>query len=61
MLAHLRTEAYPLYRERLFPGAQRSGTGDVSYESNLERIEGSRRHVDAMTAIAPPSATRARR
>ena len=34
MLAHLRTEAYPIYRRPIYPAAG----GAISYESNLRRI-----------------------
>jgi hypothetical protein len=41
MLAHLRTEAYPIYRERIYPprGERPSPLPDLSYERNLEQIE----------------------
>ena len=60
MLAHLRTEAYPVYRERGFPGADiagsdlpaEAGSYEISYENNLERIESSRRIVEARGASA---------
>ena len=38
MLAHLRTEAYPVYRRHIYPAAHETGA-DITYESNLERIE----------------------
>jgi formamidase len=40
MLAHLRTEAYPAYREHIYPPADGAGPGDpMSYERNLTRID----------------------
>lgn len=42
MLAHLRTEAYPVYRERNFPPA---GTSEISFESNKKRIEDSKNRL----------------
>jgi hypothetical protein len=39
MLAHLRTEAYPLYRTQAFPPA---GDTTPSYEQHRERIKASR-------------------
>jgi formamidase len=39
MLAHLRTEAYPVYRTQAFPPA---GDSTPSYEQHLERIRSSR-------------------
>jgi predicted amidohydrolase len=39
-LAHLRTEAYPVYRERHYPPAHQGGRApDLSYERNLELID----------------------
>ena len=40
MLAHLRTEAYPIYRQRVYPPLREP----LSYEANLRRI------VDAKAA-----------
>jgi hypothetical protein len=41
MLAHLRTEAYPVYRERIYPPRSdlSSPLPDLTYERNLEQIE----------------------
>ncbi|HET8644062.1 MAG TPA: hypothetical protein VFO85_01160, partial [Vicinamibacteria bacterium] len=41
MLAHLRTEAYPLYRGRRYPPPLEDGAapGALSYERNLTLIE----------------------
>ncbi len=66
MLAHLRTEAYPVYRERLFPGADlaelpaQAGSHEkaLTYESNLERIAASRKIVDARASAAQSTLTR---
>jgi len=45
MLAHLRTEAYPLYRGHQYPprDAADSGIPALSYERNVERIDASKR------------------
>ena len=45
MLAHLRTEAYPVYRERMYPPRTegQSPLPDLSYEGNLELIEEAKR------------------
>jgi hypothetical protein len=37
MLAHLRTEAYPVYRRHVYPPAGR--TSALSYEGNNARID----------------------
>jgi hypothetical protein len=42
MLAHLRTEAYPIYKQHVYPPAQ-PGAGSLSYERNNELIEASKR------------------
>jgi predicted amidohydrolase len=62
MLAHLRTEAYPVYREPRYPAAHAAGRGDISYEGNLERIASARRRVDAeqQAGATLPSASRRR-
>ncbi|HET7220170.1 MAG TPA: nitrilase-related carbon-nitrogen hydrolase [Vicinamibacterales bacterium] len=39
MLAHLRTEAYPVYREHFYPAAPPRPGQDLSYEGNREQIE----------------------
>ena len=40
MLAHLRTEAYPAYRDHVYPPADGAGEGEpISYERNLTRID----------------------
>ena len=50
MLAHLRTEAYPVYREHRYPPAERqAAAGDaleISYERNLERIRQSKTELE---------------
>jgi predicted amidohydrolase len=45
MLAHLRTEAYPVYRERIYPPGPRSPLPELSYEGNLELIDESKRSL----------------
>ena len=41
MLAHLRTEAYPIYRQPVYPPLDEP----LSYESNLRRIARAKRWV----------------
>ena len=38
-LAHLRSEAYPMYRDTFFPPARYSLGADRTYESNVKAIE----------------------
>ena len=47
MLAHLRTEAYPVYRERRYPPALEDGVkaGTHSYERNVTLIEEAKRRT----------------
>ena len=47
MLAHLRTEAYPVYSTHRYPPLQPAADGMWSYEANVERIESSKRASDA--------------
>lgn len=42
MLAHLRTEAYPVYRDKIFPPAN---TTEISFDSNKSRIEDSKNQL----------------
>ncbi|MGH9139634.1 MAG: nitrilase-related carbon-nitrogen hydrolase, partial [Vicinamibacterales bacterium] len=42
MLAHLRTEAYPVYRHRSYPPRE-NGSVALSYEENVHRIEAAKR------------------
>ena len=45
MAAHLRTEAYPVYRGSVFPpGAAKAG-GGMSFEDNVERIQRAKRKL----------------
>ena len=44
MLAHLRTEAYPVYGSRRYPPAR---SGLLSYERNVELIESAKHSLDA--------------
>ncbi len=39
MLAHLRTEAYPIYRSHIYPPDGARGTRPLSFETNVARIE----------------------
>jgi hypothetical protein len=43
MLAHLRTEAYPVYRGHVYPPA--GAEGPLSYEANLARIDTAKRSL----------------
>jgi Carbon-nitrogen hydrolase len=45
MLAHLRTEAYPVYAQHQYPPA-RAAAGDRSYERNLELIAEAKRRAE---------------
>jgi formamidase len=45
MLAHLRTEAYPVYRRRLFPPEDTPAAADLSYEGNNARIDAAKRKL----------------
>jgi predicted amidohydrolase len=44
MLAHLRTEAYPVYRQPAYPAARTQS--DLTYEGNLARIERAREEIE---------------
>jgi hypothetical protein len=44
MTAHLRTEAYPVYRQRVYPAAEdRTRADALSYEANNARIDSAKR------------------
>jgi predicted amidohydrolase len=45
MLAHLRTEAYPVYRCPQYPGGGVSARAGLSYEGNIARIDASKRDL----------------
>ena len=45
MLAHLRTEAYPVYRGRVYPAS--AVTAESSFEENLRRIAYAKRKLNA--------------
>ena len=47
MLAHLRTEAYPVYRGRRYPPAleDHAAPGALSYERNLTLIDEAKRRT----------------
>ena len=49
MLAHLRTEAYPLYARHRYPPRTAAASVVRSYERNVELIETAKRDFDAMT------------
>lgn len=50
MLAHLRTEAHPLYRRSIYP-AGTFGQGEGTYDDNVRRIE---RAKNGVGGISPP-------
>ncbi|HLM01160.1 MAG TPA: nitrilase-related carbon-nitrogen hydrolase [Pyrinomonadaceae bacterium] len=55
MLAHLRTEAYPVYQKHFYPPQTETG-GDaerLSYEKNNELIDESKRRVDSINSEPP--------
>ncbi len=46
MLSHLRTEAYPVYRQRIYPPAgDQTAPADLSYEGNNARIDAAKKGV----------------
>ena len=45
MLAHLRTEAYPVYDSRRYPTRAPQEAPTLSYEENLRLIDAAKRHV----------------
>jgi hypothetical protein len=59
MLAHLRTEAYPVYRSHRYPPVDAVGT-PLSYDANIERIESAKRanETDSQSCSAKALAER---
>ena len=55
MLAHLRTEAYDVYRRHAYPPTRRQ-TG-LSYEENLRLIEAAKEELELRRDVASPDAT----
>jgi hypothetical protein len=55
MLAHLRTEAYPVYAAHRYPPAMRPDTAQIglSYERNVELIDEARVRLDATPLVTP--------
>ncbi|CAA9432901.1 MAG: Nitrilase/cyanide hydratase and apolipoprotein N-acyltransferase [uncultured Pyrinomonadaceae bacterium] len=45
MLAHLRTEAYPVYQKHFYPPQSENGDEMLSYEKNNELIDESKRRI----------------
>ncbi len=45
MIAHLRSEAHPMYRRAFFPGGAFAGQPDHTYEENEKRIEGVKKRL----------------
>src|SRR5215510_14692955 len=58
MLAHLRTEAYDVYRTPMYPPAGRHGAVP-SYEKNVRAIEAAKQEVECRAAELHPQATKA--
>jgi predicted amidohydrolase len=52
MLAHLRTEAYPVYRRPIYPGGLPAGAAGLSIEANDRAIADAKRRL-----TAPPNPT----
>lgn len=42
MLLHLRTEAHPVYKGRVYPGGSFDRSKDRTYDQNVEIVEGVR-------------------
>ena len=53
MIAHLRTEAYPIYRESVYAPAQRNASGNHTAAANEEGIEQARQRLSDLGARAP--------
>ncbi len=51
MIAHLRTEAYPIYHRHVYPPAIRSTSPILSFEENVRRIEVSRGELDTLADV----------
>ena len=50
MLAHLRTDAYPVYRQPIYPPKSGQGPdGELTFEKNNELIDESKRRLNAKT------------
>jgi predicted amidohydrolase len=58
-LAHLRTEAYPVYRTHRYPPGPGGGTPNpaLSYERNVELIEAAKRQMDRVGHLPPVGAS----
>ena len=50
MLAHLRTEAYPVYGQHIYPPRDTKAT-DLSYEENNRRIDEAKRSISSVRKI----------
>ncbi len=56
-LAHLRTEAYPIYQKHIYPPQlEENGEKMLSYEKNNKLIDESKRQIDSHSANAENSA-----
>jgi predicted amidohydrolase len=60
MLAHLRTEAYPIYRQHVYPPDGAAVSAPASYERNVERIETVKGSLEIGVALALRPARRER-
>ncbi len=55
-LAHLRTEAYPVYQKHFYPPqSEEKGGENLSYERNNDLIDESKRRIDSQAASAEDS------
>ena len=54
MLAHLRTEAYPVYAAHRYPPGMRPGAPsvDLSYQRNVELIDEARVRLEAAPLVS---------
>jgi len=55
MLAHLRTEAYPLYREHIYPprAPRTDATRSLSYEENTRLIDEAKKRLETPKNVEP--------
>jgi hypothetical protein len=56
MLAHMRTEAYPVYGRGSYPPRENDGVA-LSYEENVRRIEAAKRDLENASPVRPQGAS----
>jgi predicted amidohydrolase len=56
MLAQLRTEAYPVYREHRYPPADVPVSAPLSYDANVQRIDSAKRRNQSLQRQTAPAA-----